>query len=70
MSNKLRILATHQIQFLASADLVVVVDKGSISHIGSYDDLIAKGENISRFGVKMRLTEGDKKVSGEICAFV
>lgn len=66
MSDKLRILATHQIQFLPSADLVVVVDKGSLIHVGTYDELIEKGENISRFSMSSSSTSDEKKDSGEM----
>lgn len=38
-----RLLVTHQLQFLPSADVVVVLSAGRISHIGSYQDLVEAG---------------------------
>ncbi|KNC48738.1 ABC transporter C family member 1 [Thecamonas trahens ATCC 50062] len=43
LGRKTRVLVTHQLQYLPSADLVVVVDAGSIQHVGTYQDLLAQG---------------------------
>ncbi|KAJ3307775.1 hypothetical protein HDU76_004381, partial [Blyttiomyces sp. JEL0837] len=40
LSTKTRILVTHQLHFLPSADLVVVMDKGSIVQQGTFQDLM------------------------------
>ncbi|KAL1514285.1 hypothetical protein ABEB36_003566 [Hypothenemus hampei] len=39
LSNKTRILVTHQVQFLKSADLIVVLNNGKIEKIGKYKEL-------------------------------
>ena len=45
LKNKTRILITHQIPLLKSADQIIVLKDGQISEQGSYDELIeAKGE--------------------------
>lgn len=40
VQDKTRILVTHQLQFVHMADLIVVMDGGRISEVGSYDDLM------------------------------
>ncbi|GAX75363.1 hypothetical protein CEUSTIGMA_g2807.t1 [Chlamydomonas eustigma] len=42
-----RILVTHQLQYLPSADLVVVMDEGSIKDTGTYEQLLARGVDVS-----------------------
>ena len=36
---------THRLSTIRKADLVVVLHQGSLSEMGSYDQLIAKGDN-------------------------
>ncbi|KAF5828549.1 hypothetical protein DUNSADRAFT_17458 [Dunaliella salina] len=43
LGNRTRILVTHQLQYLPSADKVVVMADGQISEMGTYDELTAKG---------------------------
>lgn len=49
LAGKTRILVTHQLHYLAAADLVAVVKHGSISDIGSYDELVARGVDFHEF---------------------
>ena len=49
LAGKTRILVTHQLHYLAAADLVAVVKHGSISDIGSYDELMARGVDFHEF---------------------
>ncbi|XP_025836971.1 probable multidrug resistance-associated protein lethal(2)03659 [Agrilus planipennis] len=42
LSNKTRILVTHQTQFLKKADLIVILNNGVIENIGRYDELSDK----------------------------
>ncbi|XP_054726613.1 probable multidrug resistance-associated protein lethal(2)03659 [Anastrepha obliqua] len=37
------ILVTHQLQFLENADLIVIMDKGRISAVGTYDSMRSTG---------------------------
>ncbi|KAJ8932364.1 hypothetical protein NQ314_014731 [Rhamnusium bicolor] len=39
LKNKTRILVTHQLQFLKQADLIVVMNNGKITKVGSYNEL-------------------------------
>ena len=47
-----RVLVTHQLQFLSQADLVAVVKQGTISDIGSHDELVARGVDFHQFQVQ------------------
>ena len=49
LAGKTRILVTHQLQYLPAADLVAVVKGGSISDIGSHDELVARGVDFHEF---------------------
>ncbi|XP_045761292.1 uncharacterized protein LOC123864713 [Maniola jurtina] len=40
LSGRTRILVTHQVHFLKSADFIVVLKEGSIKNMGSYEDLV------------------------------
>uniref|UniRef100_A0A6B2KWH8 Uncharacterized protein n=1 Tax=Arcella intermedia TaxID=1963864 RepID=A0A6B2KWH8_9EUKA len=41
LQGKTRILVTHQLQYLKRCDLVVLLSKGEIEQIGTYDDLMS-----------------------------
>jgi len=43
LGNRTRILVTHQLQYLPSADKVVVMADGQITEVGTYDELTARG---------------------------
>lgn len=47
-----RVLVTHQLQFLSQADLVAVVKQGTISDMGSHDELLARGVDFHQFQVQ------------------
>ena len=49
LAGKTRILVTHQLHYLAAADLVAVVKGGSISDIGSYHELVSRGVDFHEF---------------------
>nr|XP_034841109.1 multidrug resistance-associated protein 4-like [Maniola hyperantus] len=44
LSGRTRILVTHQVHFLKSADFIVVLKEGSIKNMGSYEDLKSEVE--------------------------
>lgn len=48
LKNKIVILVTHQIQFLSSADQIVIMDKGQVRAVGSYDTLREMGLNFTQ----------------------
>ena len=43
LSGRIRLLATHQLQYLKNVNRIAVIEKGSIAYHGSYDELKAKG---------------------------
>ena len=43
LSGRVRLLVTHQLQYLKDVDLVVVMENGSITHQGVYDALLDQG---------------------------
>lgn len=38
-----RVLVTHHVHFLPRCDTVIVLDRGTIKHAGTYEDLVARG---------------------------
>ncbi|CAG2168277.1 unnamed protein product, partial [Oppiella nova] len=55
LSNKIRILVTHQIQFIRKATKILVLDDGKCVGFGTFDELIAKGLDF------MSLLEADEE---------
>jgi len=53
-----RVLVTHAIHWLPSVDSVVVVSKGEISEIGSYQDLLSHDRAFAQF-LKTYLMQDD-----------
>lgn len=43
LSGRVRLLATHQLQYLSKVDRIAVLEKGSITHLGGYEELREKG---------------------------
>ncbi|XP_044250789.1 probable multidrug resistance-associated protein lethal(2)03659 [Drosophila takahashii] len=43
LRDRIVILATHQLQFLQQADQIVIMDKGQISAVGTYEELLKSG---------------------------
>ncbi|CAH1098767.1 unnamed protein product [Psylliodes chrysocephalus] len=48
LSGKTRILVTHQLQFMKSADLIVIINNGRIEKVGSFSDFTEKHLKIIR----------------------
>ncbi|XP_067134117.1 ATP-binding cassette sub-family C member 4-like, partial [Centruroides vittatus] len=46
LKNKIRIIATHQVQFLKQADKIILLEKGKCLAIGTYKDLVAAGIDV------------------------
>eukprot|EP00052_Salpingoeca_macrocollata_P020832 m.175998 g.175998 ORF g.175998 m.175998 type:complete len:1316 (-) comp21374_c0_seq1:121-4068(-) len=47
LRNKLRVLVTHQLQYVSQADVILVLDgEGHITGQGTYDELIATGHKL------------------------
>nr|AFI71925.1 FI19719p1 [Drosophila melanogaster] len=48
LRDKLVILVTHQLQFLEHADLIVIMDKGKISAVGTYEEMLKSGQDFGK----------------------
>lgn len=46
LSNKVRVLVTHQLQYMKSADYIVILDKGSVVKQGEYQQMKESGMDI------------------------
>ena len=49
LKNKVVILVTHQIQYLKTADSILVMHQGKITHEGNFDYILKSCEDISSF---------------------
>lgn len=46
LSNKVRVLVTHQLQYMKSADYIVILDKGGVVKQGAYQQMKESGMDI------------------------
>ncbi|NXV33124.1 MRP1 protein, partial [Rissa tridactyla] len=49
LKSKTRILVTHTLTLLRHTDLIIVMDEGRISQMGTYQELISKSANFAEF---------------------
>ncbi|XP_047908890.1 multidrug resistance-associated protein 1 isoform X5 [Anser cygnoides] len=65
LKNKTRVLVTHNLMLLPHADLIIVMEEGKISEMGTYQELISKKTNfvelIHVFGAENRSEETTPK---------
>ncbi|GIL72743.1 hypothetical protein Vretimale_4441 [Volvox reticuliferus] len=61
LEDKTRLLVTHQLQYLPSADLVVVMAGGAVQHVGTYDELVSRGVDFHQFVKETEEEEVEKK---------
>ncbi|CAK8678304.1 unnamed protein product [Clavelina lepadiformis] len=47
MREKVRVLVTHQLQFLKGADQVLILKEGAVAGLGTYEELQAKGTDFA-----------------------
>ncbi|XP_067646235.1 probable multidrug resistance-associated protein lethal(2)03659 isoform X3 [Eurosta solidaginis] len=60
LRNEIVLLVTHQLQFVEQADLIVIMDKGKISAIGTYDAMRSSGLDFANL-----ITKSDKETDGD-----
>lgn len=70
LADSTRVLVTHQVQYLPMADQVVVMNEGSITAVGTYQELLSQGavlEELARqlSGASQKSGEGSEKGNGE-----
>ena len=70
-----RLLVTHDIKWLPSSDQVLVVSQGHISERGSFDELVDRQGEFSKF-IQARLQQADQStISADVnskwlCCFI
>ncbi|XP_034668148.1 probable multidrug resistance-associated protein lethal(2)03659 [Drosophila subobscura] len=57
LKHQLVILVTHQLQFLEQADVIVIMDKGRVTAIGSYEEMLKSGQNFAQLLAKSTFHE-------------
>ena len=55
-----RILVTHHVHFLPRCDAVIILDNGTVTHCGSYENLVARGVDFAG-AIDVEKNEGDNK---------
>ncbi|XP_043679995.1 ATP-binding cassette sub-family C member 4-like isoform X1 [Vespula pensylvanica] len=55
LHDKTRILATHQLQFIKSADVIVALDHGTVKLKGSYNELIKNNDEFLKMVTRIRI---------------
>ena len=60
LSNKIRILVTHQLQYLKNADYIVILDKGTIAKEGDYLEIKESGMEIESLEKQLHLGMAEK----------
>ncbi|KAH8334612.1 hypothetical protein KR059_012208 [Drosophila kikkawai] len=48
LRDKLVVLVTHQLQFLEHADLIVIMDKGKVTAVGTYEEMLKSGQDFAQ----------------------
>eukprot|EP01125_Pyxidicula_operculata_P020715 TRINITY_DN7733_c0_g1_i1.p1 TRINITY_DN7733_c0_g1~~TRINITY_DN7733_c0_g1_i1.p1 ORF type:complete len:1515 (-),score=405.79 TRINITY_DN7733_c0_g1_i1:221-4765(-) len=65
LSNKTRILVTHQLHFVNQCDLIIVMNNGRINEMGSFNELMSSGSEFSRLISKHVVENQDKESKKE-----
>lgn len=63
LRKKLVILVTHQLQFLEHADQIVIMDKGKVTDIGTYDHMLKSGQDFAQLLAQRPAEEDTTDVS-------
>ncbi len=65
LDGKTRLLVTHQLQYLPDADVVVVMEGGRVQHVGSYQELTARGVDLHNYVQEEGEEEADEEGEGK-----
>ncbi|XP_014088878.3 probable multidrug resistance-associated protein lethal(2)03659 isoform X1 [Bactrocera oleae] len=68
LHNEIVVLVTHQLQFLEHADIIVIMDKGKISAVGTYESMRSSGldfANLLTPPEECRKEDGDTDVEAK-----
>jgi len=60
-----RVLVTHHVHFLPRCDAVIMLEKGTVKHAGSYEDLVARGVDFAG-AIDVAKKETDGKADVEV----
>ncbi|XP_076816557.1 multidrug resistance-associated protein 1-like isoform X1 [Clavelina lepadiformis] len=66
LKNKTRLLVTHGVQYLPHVDCIIVLEGGHISEVGTYDELMKRGEDFSKFLDEYATKQDDQEEEMEI----
>jgi ATP-binding cassette subfamily C (CFTR/MRP) protein 4 len=70
LKGKIVILVTHQLQYLAHADKVLVMEDGRVTHSGSYHSIkeqgLDMGEMLRKFGIQEHIIPDPASDSAEL----
>jgi len=66
LRNKTRVLVTHGVQYLPQTDRIIVLDDGKISEIGSYQELVARGGQFSKFLEEFATNQNDSSDTEDV----
>ncbi|EDW77876.2 uncharacterized protein Dwil_GK24718 [Drosophila willistoni] len=72
LRHQLVVLVTHQLQFLEQADLIVIMDKGKIMAMGTYDDMLKSGQDFAKLLIESTDqcdTKEEEKAGGDAKPF-
>ncbi|KAK9889087.1 hypothetical protein WA026_004359 [Henosepilachna vigintioctopunctata] len=62
LSDKICILVTHQLQYIYTADRILIMEDGTIQQSGTYDELQTSGLDFAKLLEKSNAEEADKDV--------
>ena len=64
LSDRLRILATHQVQYLKTADHILVLDNGAVISEGTYSELCKRDNFFSKLITDQGKSDGNRRLPG------
>jgi butyrate kinase len=65
LRNKTRILVTHGVGYLPQTDLIVVLSSGTISEVGTYDQLMENNGAFAEFLHTYQMDEAQESIEQE-----